>query len=227
MSEPATFGREFRYVREVGREDWYRTPEWAPEDQADFEARLRRARPWSRPQYLRIKGLALEDGNDQGAEGLWLRVLDEYPDDVDAVSAREHLADLSVRRGHLADAEGLYRRILVDAPDGSGTSGLVLVKLAEVLTASGRPQEAMRLLASVDMEELSVFTSSLFRWYVAHSEAAMATGDVDVASADAAHALWLAEQPSQYSRHPGVGVVTADDDLLSALRRLAADKQQA
>ncbi len=206
----------------MGRDDWYRTPDWGRDDQADFEARLRRARASSRPQYLRIKGLALEDaGKDDAAEQLWLRTLAEYPEDFEVVSVREHLGDMAVRQGRLNEAERLYRRVLMDAPDGSGTSGLVFLSLAELLTATGRPREALLLLDTADMDSLTTFTSSLFRWYVAHANAALAVGDRETASADAAHALWLAEQPSQYTRHPGVGVVTPDETLLLHLRRLA------
>lgn len=208
----------------MSRDDWYRTSRWEPDDQADFETRLRRARIASRPQYLRIKGLALEDaGNDEAAEQLWLRTLEEYPEDMEAVSVPEHLGDMAVRQGRLHDAERLYRRVFKEVPGGSGTSGLVFLSLAELLTATGRPGEALPLLDTADMELLSTFTSSLFRWHVAHANAALAAGDHATACADAAHALWLAEQPSQYKGHQGVGVVTPDETLLLHLRRLAGN----
>ena len=57
--------------------DWFRSPDWSSEAQQDFEQRLRRARAYNRPQFLRIKGLALADaGEAEGARELWLRVLE-------------------------------------------------------------------------------------------------------------------------------------------------------
>ncbi len=207
----------------MGRHDWYRTGDWDSAAQADFDSRLRRAHQASRPQYLRIKGLALQEaGLGEAAEGLWLRTLDEYPDDADGVSVREHLGDLAVSRGRLKDAEGFYRNVFDEAPDGSRTSGMVFLSLAEVLVATDRPREALLLLETADMAELEMFTSTLFRWYVVHANAAIATGDPNTAAADASYALALVEEPSQYARHPGVGVVAANDTLLLHLRRLAA-----
>ena len=58
-------------------EEWFRSGDWSPEAQEDFEARLKRARSHSRPQYLRIKGLALQQaGEVAGARQMWNRVLD-------------------------------------------------------------------------------------------------------------------------------------------------------
>jgi tetratricopeptide (TPR) repeat protein len=206
----------------VGRHDWYRTHEWDSAARTDFYSRLGRAQGASRPQYLRIKVLALEAaGLDEAAEELWLRALDEYPDDTGAVTVREHLGDLAVRRGRLQDAERFYRSISDEAPHGSMTSGMVFVSLAEVLVATDRPREALLLLETADMDELEVLASNLFRGYVVHANAARAAGDPDTATADASYALTLVDQPSQYARHPGVGVVAADETLLHHLRRLA------
>lgn len=76
--------------------DWFRSPDWDAAAQADFEARLRRARAWGRPQYLRIKGLSLERaGETAGARALWERVLEEAGADarLEQANALEHLAD--------------------------------------------------------------------------------------------------------------------------------------
>jgi hypothetical protein len=79
-------------VRVAG--DWFRSREWSPEAQADFEARLARARPYNRAQYMRIKGLALADaGEKRGARQLWERVLESTEEFATAqqASALEHL----------------------------------------------------------------------------------------------------------------------------------------
>jgi hypothetical protein len=70
------------------REDWFRSPAWDQAARAEFELRLARARDHNRPQYLRIKGLALrEAGLVDAARVLWQRVRSEYPTSMDATSA--------------------------------------------------------------------------------------------------------------------------------------------
>lgn len=60
--------------------EWFRTSDWDDDARAEFEKRLGRARDHNRPQYLRIKALALRDAGDKQAAGSLLRrVLDEYP----------------------------------------------------------------------------------------------------------------------------------------------------
>jgi hypothetical protein len=95
-------------------DDWFRSPDWSPDAQSDFEARLMRARPHNRAQYMRIKGLALADvGETLGARQLWERVLastDELATSQRA-SAMEHLGE-SHAQDDPATAEGYFRRLL-------------------------------------------------------------------------------------------------------------------
>ena len=93
-------------------DDWFRSPRWDAACREDFEVRLRRARPTNRPQYLRIKALALETENPGAAEGLFERVIREYPDSTDAVFAVERVGDLQRSSGDLVQAEATYRSLL-------------------------------------------------------------------------------------------------------------------
>ena len=170
--------------------------------------------------------MALEDaGNDEAAEQLWLRMLDEYPEDMEAASVREHLREMAVRQGRLHDAEKLYRRVFKEARGGSGTSDLVLLSLAEFSPPRAVHERRRCCSTRRTCDLLTMLSSSLFRWHVAHANAAVAVGDRETASADAAHALWLAEQPS-HTGHPGVGVVTPDEALLLHLRRLVSSDRE-
>ena len=36
-------------------DDWFRSPGWSLEAQADFEARLERSRDWNHAQHIRIR----------------------------------------------------------------------------------------------------------------------------------------------------------------------------
>lgn len=55
--------------------DWYRRSDWNEEIAADFEARLKRARPSSRAQYLSLQGYTLIASNPPLAEALLERAI--------------------------------------------------------------------------------------------------------------------------------------------------------
>ncbi len=126
-------------------DEWFRSPAWGPEDRADFEARLARARRTSRGQYLRIKGLALKDAGDrEGARSLWLRVLDdESASGVQQWPTLEHLGDLDFDDAP-AEAESRYRQLLDVDPTLNGTTQMVEVKLAELVWHSASARQARR-----------------------------------------------------------------------------------
>ena len=77
-------------------DDWFRSAGWNARAQEEFEQRLRRARPFNRSQYLRIKALALmaHGGKAEGcgARELLVRLIDSYPESGDVVMAHEHPA---------------------------------------------------------------------------------------------------------------------------------------
>lgn len=146
-------------------QEWYRTSDWDEAAQEDFEKRLRRARS-SRPQYLRIKALALQEaGLPHEAETLIRRLLAEHPDDdFERPFALELLGDLVREQGRLGEAEANYREALEDEHQPGGRTGLVPVSLTEVLTDTGRREEAWALLHSADAqnEVLETFHHSRF-----------------------------------------------------------------
>lgn len=114
--------------------EWFRTPDWSESARDEFERRLSRARDTSRPQYLRIKALALANADEvDGATALWNRVIDEFPNSLDATTALEHLGDTARGLGRREDAERYYRMVLERRPTRSGTTGMVEVSLAELL----------------------------------------------------------------------------------------------
>lgn len=77
-------------------DEWFRSRAWGPDDEAEFERRLARARRASRGQHLRIKGLALRDaGHVAEARSLWLRVLEDPGYENQRRSTLEHLGDLA------------------------------------------------------------------------------------------------------------------------------------
>jgi tetratricopeptide (TPR) repeat protein len=206
-------------------DDWFRSPDWSPDAQADFEARLQRARPGNRTQYTRIKGIALEEsGQVDAARSLWSRILEsDLGHEFEKASTIEHLGDSYVGQDP-AIAEQCYRRLLAEHPTLNGTSATAEISLAELLIDKGDQaslEEALVLLNSFLERGTSQFPNVLFRWHLALIRIAQATGEKETVRRAARTALDLAGRGPVFPRHKTVGVVHADDRTLKRLRKLA------
>jgi tetratricopeptide (TPR) repeat protein len=201
-------------------DDWFRSPAWDADAEADFERRLGRARSHNRPQYMRIKGLALADtGKVHEARVLWQRVLQSDAYDFEKAAAREHLADSYVGEDPQLAIE-LYRSVVGER---SGTTSTQHIKLAELLLDRGTPEalcESGAVLTQWVDRQLP-FPNAHFRWNLAVIRHAEALQDREAIREAAQRALDLADRGPVFSRHPTVGVVEADRDTLKRLRRLA------
>jgi tetratricopeptide (TPR) repeat protein len=204
-------------------DDWFRSPTWQPNDQAEFERRLARARPANRPQYLRIKALALRDaGNVDAARDLFARVASETAAPASEVAfAHEALGDLHRAAGGLRQAGAEYRLALEVAPTLSGTSGEVQLSLGEVLLETDAAGGAAEVAALLDAAREHVrFNSTAFRWNVLRARLAQTLGDREAQRIAATAALDLVGAQPQFSRHPTVGLVEASAETLALLQRL-------
>jgi tetratricopeptide (TPR) repeat protein len=213
--------------------EWFRLPGWTPAEQGEFEVRLKRARPHNRSQYLRIKGLTLlesPDGHirDAGID-LLRRVLDEYPDDwTQCASAFEHLADEHSRRGQFDQAESAYRQCLdlTDSRRGSGTSGMVRVKLSDVLVRAGKSVEAKSMFLDAEAETerstRNIFPAAEFEFRRVGVEVALANHDEEMARLHAEAALdAAAATASGAAKHRSLGLVRTSPESLERLRQIA------
>lgn len=206
-------------------DEWFRSPSWAPDDRVEFERRLQRSRPYNRPQYLKIKALALADTqNVDAAIDLLERVVslrDAYAFEV--AFAHELLGGLRVSQGRSSDAEHHYREaIAIASPTMSGTTGEVHIALGELLIArdgmAARDEVEALLIAAHEHLKLNC---SVFRGQVLRFRLATTCGDVVEQRAAANRALALTEVGPQFSRHPTVGLARPTAELLSELRRFA------
>jgi tetratricopeptide (TPR) repeat protein len=207
-------------------EEWFRSPDWSAQAQEQFEQRLRRARAFNRPQYLRIKALALMDDGGKakatGARELLARVIDTYPESGDVVMAYEHLAELDVREGARSSAEAHYRTALRLSPERH-VFGDAALRLPELLIEDGSDSkrvEARELLDGLTPDDL-VFASQRFRYAVARARLERASGNRSAAKryAEAALAEAARETPD-FPRHPTVGRVGVDRKVLQEMRDL-------
>ena len=189
----------------VASDEWYCSATWDGRAGEAFEARLRRARDYNRPQYLKIKGLALlESGQEADGVALLSGVLDEYPDSLDAAYCAESLGDYRLAEGDASAAEAHYRQALALQPDQNATTGEVHIGLAEALAAQQRYDDALQALELVPVTHLTL-NHSVCRWNAALADAALGLGAVQVARDAAGRALALLDAPDQFSRHAGVG----------------------
>jgi len=209
--------------------DWYRTPGWTLAEQEHFERKLARARKENRADYLRIKGLSLEDaGVADAARTLFVRAAVEAGKDCfTQSSALEHLAD-SVADYDPAGSERLLRQLIEVNPTLNGTSHMAEVHLAELLIRRGTPDalsEAREHLDSWDARGAGDFSVQLFEAAVARVRWNEATGDTTAASEWAAHALELAAVESPFKNAPGLAIQDLNDEPATWLTDLAGDSR--
>jgi hypothetical protein len=209
----------------VAPDDWFRSPLWDTESQADFERRLERARLHNRSQYLKIKALALEGSEPRAAEVLYRRVVDEYPESLDAIYCRERIGDIHWQRGERADAEVSHRSVLARGYglSPSGSSGGVNLTLAELLLESpGREDDVLEQLnAAASSSGMLTLHFHRFRWEAALAIVSDRLGERDTSKKAAQRALDILEAADQFSRHPGVGRAVAPAAQIKMLRKLA------
>lgn len=202
--------------------EWFRDPSWTADARDEFDRRLHRARLGSRPQYLRIKALALRDAGElEGAKQLLTRVVTDYAASLDCAICLELLGDIAREEGAADIAERHYREVIRRWPDLNGTTGMVEVSLAEVLAESpkqDRHSEAIRLLESAHKRG-RMMNSGLFRWNVALARIAEHMGDMETVKRAATTALSLTKLGPQFSRHPTVGIASGDPATIAWLER--------
>jgi len=97
-------------------DEWYRRTTWTKDDQADFEARLARARKQNRAQYLLIQASYLMEAANRkltsAALELLNRMLAEYPSDVQVAQAHTQRAECHIQLGEVDKAIEAFRSAL-------------------------------------------------------------------------------------------------------------------
>ena len=206
--------------------DWAHEPRYDDAALEQFEERLRRARPDSRPGYLRVKGATLLDHDDPAAILIAIRLLHRATESdhfLEVPWAHELLGQAYRKMGDLDAAEHHYRQCMAAADEHrNGTTKVTELFLAEVLIQKDDPghlAEAEELLSSNDLTQSLLWNSHIFRYYVAQANLAHRQGRDP--RDWAAIALELAgDRRPQLPRHPTVGVVHSDPDVIGELRVL-------
>ncbi len=209
----------------MASDEWFRSRDWDTPARAAFETRLARARPYNRPQYLKIKALALQaSGQDADAVTLLRRVLEKYPHSLDAAYCAERLADHYLATGDAPAAERHYRHSMELRPDLNATTGEVHIGLAEALNAQKRYDEALQALDYMPATDLTL-NHGVCRWNAALADAALGVGEFEVARQAASQALALRGAPDQFSRHRGVGRAALSREQQAHLRAIVTGEE--
>ncbi|MBJ7472206.1 MAG: hypothetical protein JHD16_12950, partial [Solirubrobacteraceae bacterium] len=203
-------------------EDWYRGEAWGRTDREAFEARLARARPENRPEYLRIKAVYLlgsrKPSNKVAGAELMQRIIRDYGDLPEHASevagAHVELARLCVSSGDVVQAAGHYRACL-RAEEGRNFSHGAESELAELIVRepelAGCLDEARGLVDDARAAEFFA-RSQQFAWALTRARLAALDGAPDLAAAFASGALWLFRNDHPITtRHPGIGAIEAID----------------
>ncbi|MBO9533542.1 MAG: hypothetical protein J7513_11275 [Solirubrobacteraceae bacterium] len=219
----------------MGAEDWYRAEQWSAAQAEAFEARLARARPSSRAQYVRIQGCILGDSDDPAdravarsmlERALALAVDPEHRDQMSEIAAHADLAGLDRRAG---DPEGEYQHwraayeLKAAYPNFSVGAELRLARLIAEQRWEQRFDEADRMLAETLGRGL-IFGDERFEYARAKMRLATARGHADLAAAYARGAMSLvATDAPTIRRHPTVGRILRRGGDDTELERIARD----
>jgi tetratricopeptide (TPR) repeat protein len=206
--------------------DWYRRTTWTTADQAEYFAKLKRARDSSRPRYLVIQASNLAGTADptllDGAETLIKILFADYPDDKFNRSAGlEVLGDI-YRLRQVYDTAMVYYKKSIDFeheyPNVRSNAFLQFSELAVKLNK----REFYPFVEALLSERLEHYPFPIYKYkiYSLLSVINKANGH----NAKASELAELAEkfaalQTSGFRYHPTVGVVTERDADLDRLMK--------
>lgn len=204
---------------------------WDDAVSADFELRLKRARPAKHAEYLRIQATHLVDSPDPSTRGagraMLERVIRDYPYNFEAKFACEQLGTSLAGEGRLTEAEKAYRHTILMCKQSSigysGGSGVPELYLAEVLLQlGGRAVDAWELLDEVAtrVEAQNLIRGTVYRHLLASARAAHELG-LPAAADFAIQALDVADETEpSIPRHPELGRVEASNEERAELRNI-------
>lgn len=205
----------------MGRDDWYRNRDWNPEIEAQFSAKLRRAR--DKGQYLRIQASSLAKSHPDAA----LLLLEQYfaiGEHFDRAQAYVDQAEAFLTLGEVDRALECYVHALArekEYPNLLTKAYLELPLLIAVMERRERYGVATDVLDN--NRSRPMFPADRFKWHAAYALISAATGNSDAAQRFANAALADAStKDSGFRNHPHAGLVGSEyPDLRLRLTALA------
>jgi tetratricopeptide (TPR) repeat protein len=209
-------------------QDWFRKTSWSEQDQADFFLRLRRARPKSRPQYLRVQAITLSDTSpslDEAAITLLDVVLQQYPDSFETVSALSAKGKCLERMGRTDDACGYYRLAVNQMRHKPNVQTWAWLDLAWLIAREMKQKDYDEAFGLIDEFGRKGLRFPVVEFQIEASRAFILSdrGELEKAADAARTALSAAaERVSGLTRHPTIGLVGDIPPIIqSRLNRIA------
>jgi tetratricopeptide (TPR) repeat protein len=213
------------------KRDWFRRESWTPEDEADFNTRIRRSRSdFHRCQYLAIQANVLRDLGSAAllpvAVALADRALSQHPDGMFLAGAHLVKANALADLGHHDDAIDSYRAAVQAQRAYPGVKHLTHLDFGDLAVGLRRAElyDEVEALFTDFGESDDMFPVNEFRHHYLLAVFAAARGASRVARDHARAALEATSKArTQFRYHSTVGLFRgASPDVLDELRRLAA-----
>jgi tetratricopeptide (TPR) repeat protein len=206
----------------MAAKDWFRNEDWNAEIEAHFFAKLARARPANRPQYLRIQAYHLTPTRPNVA----LMLLDNFfqsDDPVFRATAHECRAEAYLALGRIDDALDSLRSALAREREFPNVITNAWLRFA-MLVAKGDLRihfpEALKVLA--ENERHAAFPVQKFERHAAEAMILASSGDGAGAQAQAIKALEAAQlRRSGFRYHADLGLVgSKQEDVVKRMQEL-------
>lgn len=193
-------------MHRVSREDWYRNKEWNSEVEAQFFAKLKRAR--RKEQYLRIQASIISRIRPDVA----LMLLDQYfslEEDFDHAQAYCDMASAFLAKGEVDKAIQSYGKALEREAEFPNlkTDAYILYPLTIVENRLRNLYRSANEILDAQQDRL-VFPIDHFRWHAAKAIINADAGEKEIASSHAARAFEAAQiKKSGLRSHQKLGLL--------------------
>jgi tetratricopeptide (TPR) repeat protein len=210
----------------MGRDDWFRRTTWSSDDQAQFQARLKRSRgSFHKAQYLRIQAFHLaEVGKHRAAIELLDQLFTECPERGEMAAAHSLYAESLLASGDETGALDAYRKCFEAQrkyPNARTNGALEFAFHVARRGLASLYSEAERALDEFHPEGRHTFPFERFMAWAARAIIAASKGEAETSSRFARSALAASRETfSGFSRHPTIGLVSTPDEVIVA--KLAA-----
>ena len=203
----------------MSRNDWFRNTDWNPQVEAQFFARLARAR--KKATYLRIQANTLATSNPSVA----LKLLDHYftlDDPFQAAQAWVDQAHAFLALGEEQKAVDSFERALTREREFPLLLTQAAVELPYLIATTRRREQYARAMELSTLKRTWLFASQHFKRETSLALILADLGEAEAARAHADLALKCAGQRAPgMSHHPGLGLVgTRYESTLVMLRAL-------
>lgn len=207
------------------KNEWFRKTSWAEEDAADFERRLRRARPSSRAQYLYLQAQhLLQAGDAINAVSLADRAASDPFVGVHVAAVHNVRAASYCKLGDLQRAKDAYRAAVRAETAGRVIGTEAYLDLSWLIATERERAEYTEVLELLDaFADRGVFPVQRFRRHAVRALIAFDQGDANVARSEAVLALQAASaETSGFRYHERLGLVRGfdHDALMARLKKI-------